>query len=306
MSVDGLLNVNKPYGLTSTEVVRRLKRSSGVKRVGHGGTLDPMATGVVPVCFGQGTRVVEYLVEGGKEYRGIVQLGTVTDTYDAMGSVVETKDASAVSLEDVTRAVDHFKGVIEQVPPMYSALKVQGKRLYELARAGIEVERKPRSVEVHEIDVIDWSPPAVTLNVECGRGLYMRSLAHDLGSEIGSGGHLKELVRTRSGPFHIADSLDLETAEQMAADGDWSELHAPDTVLSGMSAAIVGSDVEGDIRHGRQLPIEVRLEGSSQDTKYRVYSSDGRFLAIVSADEASGAWRPVKVFSIAGPDVAAK
>jgi tRNA pseudouridine55 synthase len=168
------------------------------------------------------------------------------------------------------------------------------------------VERKPRSVEVHEIDVIDWSPPAVTLNVECGRGLYMRSLAHDLGSEIGSGGHLKELVRTRSGPFHIADSLDLETAEQMAADGDWSELHAPDTVLSGMSAAIVGSDVEGDIRHGRQLPIEVRLEGSSQDTKYRVYSSDGRFLAIVSADEASGAWRPVKVFSIAGPDVAAK
>ena len=265
-----------------------------------------MATGVVPVCFGKGTRVVEYLVEGGKEYRGVVELGTATDTYDAMGSVVETKDSSVVSLEDVTRAVDRFKGAIEQVPPMYSALKIQGKRLYELARAGIEVEREPRSVEVHEIDVIDWSPPAVTLNVECGRGLYMRSLAHDIGSEIGCGGHLKELIRTRSGPFHIADSLDLETAEQMAMNRNWSELHAPDTVLGGMPAAIVGRDVEQDIRHGRHLPIEVRLGGSGQDTKYRVYSSGGRFLAIVGSDEASGGWRPVKVFSIAGPDVAAK
>ncbi|MCI0795201.1 MAG: tRNA pseudouridine(55) synthase TruB, partial [Chloroflexi bacterium] len=145
---DGILNVDKPYGLTSMDVVRRLKRASGQKRVGHGGTLDPIATGVIPICFGQATRMMEELINGSKRYRAAVELGVVTDTYDALGEIVETRDASAVTLADIEEAINGFIGVIQQVPPMYSALKKNGRRLYQLAREGVEVERDARSVTV--------------------------------------------------------------------------------------------------------------------------------------------------------------
>ena len=215
--MDGILNVDKPYGLTSMDVVRRLKRASGVKRVGHGGTLDPIATGVIPICFGQATRLMEYLVDGTKDYRAVVELGVETDTYDALGQVVSNQNASHVTLADVSDALESYTGVIQQVPPMYSALKQQGKRLYDLARAGIEVAREPRTVEVFEITVLDWSPPQVTLEATCGRGFYVRSLAHDLGSSLGCGGHLKSLTRLRSGPFKVADALSVSDAEEILA-----------------------------------------------------------------------------------------
>ena len=296
MSVDGILNVNKPHGLTSMTLVRRLKRTGVVKKVGHGGTLDPIATGVVPVCLGRATRVMEYLVDGVKEYRAGVELGVETDTYDAQGEVVRSTDASSVTRDDVAAVLSRFRGRIEQVPPMYSALKRQGKRLYELARAGIEVDREPRTVNVYAIEVTDWSPPVATVNVSCGRGFYMRSLAHDLGRELGCGAHLRDLVRTRSGPFHIEDSLSIEDAETAMEEEDWSSLAAPDAVMGHMRAMVVGRSMEEDIRHGRSLSKRMESGITGKEERCRVYSTDGRFLAVIVVDGASGVWRPEKVF----------
>ncbi len=297
--VAGILNIDKPYGMGSMDVVRRIKRASGLKRVGHGGTLDPVATGVIPVCIGQATRVMEYLVDGTKEYRAEVELGTETDTYDAMGQVTGREDPSHVTLDDINGALEEFRGVIQQVPPMYSALKLKGKRLYELARAGIEVEREPRRVEVLGIEAQAWSPPVVTLEVSCGRGFYMRSLAYDLGRALGCGAHLKGLVRLRTGPFKISGSLSLTDAEQSFEDGTWREaMHAPDSVLGNMRVFIVGRLAEDMIRDGRPVPSGPRIPPMAPGEECRAYSVDGRFVAIVAFDAAVRQWRPSKVFSL--------
>ena len=228
-AINGILNVNKPYGLTSMEVVRRLKRASRQKKVGHGGTLDPVATGVVPICFGQATRMMEYLVDGRKEYRAEIELGVTTDTYDSMGTVVEERPVDGVTIEDVEAAIAPYLGTVKQVPPMYSALKRQGKRLYDLARQGIEVEREARDVTVYWTRLLDWTPPVISVEVGCGRGFYMRSFAHDVGEALGCGGHLKSLERLRSGGFYVADAVELDDAEEHFIEDTWSEMmHAPD------------------------------------------------------------------------------
>lgn len=296
---DGILNVDKPYGITSMDVVRRLKRASGQKRVGHGGTLDPIATGVIPICFGQATRMMEYLINGSKEYKAAVELGVITDTYDALGEIVETKDASAVTITDVENAIAGFTGVIDQVPPMYSALKKNGKRLYELARQGVEVEREARSVTVNDIKIVDWESPVVTIEVSCGRGFYMRSLAYDLGNVLGCGGHMKSLVRLKSGAFHLETALSLQEAEDRLLEGEWQDiLHSPDVVISSLNALVVGKQTEDLIRNGRTLPVELRIPRGKPDERCRAYSVDGRFLAILAFDSASGQWRPDKVFAL--------
>ena len=301
--VDGILNIDKPYGITTMDVVRGIKRTSGLRRVGHGGTLDPIATGVVPVCMGQATRVMEYLVAGTKDYRTEIELGINTDTYDAVGKVTGRQDPSNVVLEDIERALRPFKGVVHQVPPMYSALKRQGKRLYELARAGIEVEREPRRVEVHSMALLDWSPPMVTLEVSCGRGFYMRSLANDLGAALGCGAHLKSLVRLRSGPFRISDAIPLADAEERIQNGVWHEkVYAPDVVLQDMRAAVVGQRLADSIKHGRAIPAGLLSPVSHADERCRVYGADGRLLAILRFDASPGQWRPDKVFSLSYPD----
>ena len=298
-TVDGILNIDKPAGMTSMDVVRRIKRASGQKRVGHGGTLDPDATGVVPICLGQATRVMEYLIEGTKEYRGLIELGVETNTYDAQGEVTSRQDASSVAAKDVESALESFRGSINQVPPMYSALKRHGKRLYELARAGIEVERKARRVEVLSIKLLDWTPPVVNLDVTCGRGFYMRSLAHDLGQSLGCGGHLKSLARLRSGPFEISEALPLDNIEQKFAGGTWKEsLYAPDVVVRHLRASIVGKRLEGLIRQGRPLPTGLRIPFSRPNEECRVYGTDGRFIAILSFNASQGQWRPDRVFNL--------
>ena len=178
--LNGILNIDKPYGLTSMEVVRRLKRRSGIKRVGHGGTLDPLATGVIPICFGEDTRITEYFLTSTKEYRAVIKFGVTTDTYDALGETTSRKPVD-LSISTVENALDSFKGTIYQTPPMYSALKRQGERLYNLARSGIEIELEPRKVAIQHIKILNWTTPLLTLEVSSGRGLYVRSLAHDLG-----------------------------------------------------------------------------------------------------------------------------
>ena len=296
--VDGILNIDKPAGITTMDVVRRVKRASGQRHVGHGGTLDPMATGVVPICLGQATRMMEYLIEGTKEYSAQVELGVETDTFDALGEVTERRDASHVSLQDVQGALESFRGSIEQVPPMFSALKRQGKRLYELARAGIEVERKPRRVEVMSINLLDWSAPIATLEVTCGRGFYMRSLAHDLGEALECGGHLKSLVRSRSGPFKLSEAMNLEDAERKMADDTWLQsLDASDVVIRHFRAVIVGSRLEEMVRHGRAIPVGLRIPFSEPNERCRVYGVDGRFFAILSFNASLGQWQPDRVFA---------
>ena len=299
-AVSGILNIDKPAGSTSMDVVRRIKRASNVKRVGHGGTLDPVATGVIPICLGQATRMMEYLVDGTKEYRCTIELGVETDTYDSVGTVTARKDASTVSAQDVEGSLASFHGVIDQVPPMFSALKQGGKRLYDLARSGIEVDREPRRVKVIEIRLVDWAPAAATVEVTCGRGFYMRSLAYDLGRHLGCGGHLSSLTRLRSGPLRLEDAISVDEAESRFEDGTWREcVHPPDVVVGKMPAAIVSRQVEDRLRHGRPLAGSLRMPFLGPDEQCRVYSTDGRFIAIISFDASAGDWRPQRVFDLA-------
>ena len=296
--IDGILNIDKPAGITSMDVVRRIKRASGQKRVGHGGTLDPFASGVVPICLGRATRMMEYLVDGTKEYHATVRLGVETDTYDVDGEVVAESDVSDIDIEAIGQALRPFVGMIEQVPPMYSALKKDGERLYNMARAGIEVEREPRSVHVIGIDVIDWSPPDLIIDVTCGRGFYMRSLAHDLGEALGCGGHLQELTRTRNSAFNIDEALSLEEAETAFTEGAWRDaLHSPDVAVRSMPAIVVDRGVADRVRNGRPLPGALRIPFDQPGEECRVYGSDGEFLALMIFDRSTGQWQPRKVFA---------
>ena len=294
--INGFLNVNKSRGGTSMDVVRRVKRLTGQKkRVGHGGTLDPQAEGVLPVCFGQATRLMEYLIEGTKGYFMRVTLGTTTSTYDSEGEVVGTGDWTGIGRDDVERAMGPFCGVIMQTPPMYSALKHQGKRLYELARAGVEVEREPRRVEVHSIDLVDFSPPDVSLQVECGRGVYMRSLAHELGQALGCGGYLSELVRTRSGRFRVEEGVTLDELEETG----WQQhMHPVDYALLEAKSTIVPKAVERLIRQGREVSLGANLSYAGYMERYRAYTSDGRFLAVLRYNKPENLWTPSLVFQL--------
>ncbi|MCY4529549.1 MAG: tRNA pseudouridine(55) synthase TruB [Chloroflexi bacterium] len=296
--IDGILNIDKPSGITSMDVVRRIKRASNQKRVGHGGTLDPFASGIVPICLGRATRMMEYLVDGTKEYHATVRLGVETDTYDVDGEVIEERDASEIEIDTIRQAIKPFVGMIEQVPPMFSALKKDGERLYNMARAGIEVEREPRSVHVIGIDVVDWSPPDLIIDVTCGRGFYMRSLAHDLGEVLGCGGHLRELTRTRNSAFHIDQALSLEEAETCFADGTWRDvLHSPDIAVRSMPAIVVDKGVAERVSNGRPLPGALKIPFDRPGEECRVYGGDGEFLALMTFDRSEGQWQPKKVFT---------
>lgn len=280
------------------DVLRRLKRASHQKKVGHGGTLDPAATGVVPVCFGQATRLMSYVVDGDKEYVGTVELGVVTDSYDSEGEVVSTQPVPDLDTDAIQEYLLAFIGDIEQVPPMYSALKQDGKRLYDLARQGVTVERKPRKLKVYGIEIIDWQSPLLTIKVHCGKGFYMRSLAFDIGSTVGCGGYLKSLRRIRNGKFDIEDAIPLDEAEEIFESGDWaSVLESPDSVIDHLPAVIVGKESEMLIRDGRPLPYR-SSSGFGNTTGCRAYSVDGRFLAMMRFDIATKRWWPDKVFDI--------
>ena len=298
VKLHGVLNLDKPPVITSMDVVRRVKRASGQKRVGHGGTLDPVATGVVPVFFGHATRVMEYLINSTKDYRTEIELGIETDTYDALGRVIERKDPSSLTEQAVEQALQSFKGTVLQVPPMFSALKRDGKRLYDLARAGIEVEREPRRVEVQSIELVGWAPPVATLEIRCGRGFYVRSLAHDLGRSLGCGGHMKSLVRLRSGPFKLGDALKLEDAlAVLEAGGGQRVLRAPDVVIGHLRAIIADRRTEELVRNGRSLPPGLGIPQARPGEECRVYAEDGRFIAVVCFDAPQGHWQPTLVFT---------
>jgi tRNA pseudouridine55 synthase len=295
--LSGILNVDKPRGMTSHDVVDAVRRMAGQRRVGHAGTLDPMATGVLLVCLGQATRVAEYLMAGRKRYRAVVVLGVETDTYDVDGEVISSGGRIDVSQQEIEAALAGFVGQIEQVPPMYSALKRDGQPLYKLARQGVVVERKPRPVEIDEILLLDWAPPSLIVEVACSPGTYVRSLAHDLGCQLGSAAHLASLVRLSSGRFTLEDAVSLELLEEVFQHGqEERHLLSLDEALLDWPAMIVGAEDARRIGHGRAIEGESLPDGA-ETALWRAYSLDGDFLAIMVYHPESERWRPKKVFA---------
>lgn len=295
---DGILNLDKPSGPTSHDVVDRVRTLTGIRRVGHAGTLDPLATGVLLVCLGRATRVVEYLMEGTKTYRARVRMGITTDTYDAEGSIV-TESPVQVSRAQVETGMAHFRGVISQLPPMYSAVKHQGTPLHRLARQGIHVDREPRRVEVYRLELTAWEPPECTIEVDCSQGTYVRTLAHDLGHILGCGAHLTALARLASGGFKLEDAISLQDLEKAAAEDRWTDLLQP------IDAALVHlPELRLDEKAARRICSGqgVASEGAAgPDDLARAYSPDGTFLALAAYDAKHKVWRPRKVFQQPGP-----
>jgi tRNA pseudouridine55 synthase len=299
---DGILIINKSAGMTSHDVVARVRKLLGQKRVGHTGTLDPLATGVLPICVGHATRVAEYLSEGGKAYRATICFGVETSTYDAEGEVVREAPV-ALTREDIEAVLPEFLGEQEQIPPVYSAIKRDGKPLYKLARAGEDVTPEPRRVRIDALSIVSWETPDLALDIECGKGTYIRSLAFDLGRRLGPGAYLAGLVRTRSGPFTLDQSVTLEELEIALAGDDWRALlHPADEALTDWGAVTLDDEDERRLRNGQtlSLPPESIIAGTAESELLRAYATDGRFLGILKWDDAMSAWRPHKVFA-SGP-----
>ncbi len=294
--LSGILNVDKPSGMTSHDVIQALRRVVGQRKIGHAGTLDPMATGVLLVCLGDATRVSEYLMAGRKRYRATVVLGASTDTYDAEGQVVDLGGKTDWSQAEIEAALAPFVGRIDQVPPLYSALKRDGQPLHRLARQGKTVELEPRSVEIDEISILDWSPPALVLEVTCSPGTYIRSLAHDLGQALGCGGYLGSLVRLSSGRFRLEEAVSLERLEEAFEYGEGERYLMPlDEALLDWPAVVVGAEDAQRILHGQAVAVPPAAAGDER--RARVYSLEGDFLAIATYDVPTQEWRPKKVFS---------
>jgi len=308
--VDGILNVNKPQGMTSFGTIAAVRRLTGERRVGHAGTLDPEATGVLPICLGKGTKITKFLTDTTKVYHAEIELGRASDTYDSSGQTTQRGDPSGISQEQLKAALAAFQGRIQQTPPMYSAVKYRGKRLYELARAGIQVERPSRPVRIDRLELTDWQPPLITIEVVCGKGTYIRSLAHDLGQVLGCGANLKSLVRLRCGLFGIGDAISLTQLEDAARHGYWYKLVYPlDTVFLDWAAIVVNETTEQQVRNGQSLalgsqtsgqetacPAEYSLAGSPSRNHCRVYDLDGCFLGVLRFHPESRRWHPERVF----------
>lgn len=250
--IHGFVVIDKPAGITSHDVVSRVRRILGTRKVGHTGTLDPFATGVLPVAVNDGTKVIPFLDEGTKCYKALLRLGVATDTLDMTGRVLTKRDFRHVDRKALDKVLSSFNGIISQLPPMYSAIKQNGQPLYKLARQGQEVERKPRQVEISEIEVLDFAPPLVSLRVSCSRGTYVRSLADDIGQDLGCGAALQELRRTCSGPFAIEGSCTLDTLDGLVRGGGVeSVMTKPVDVLSHLPIFELDEANRVAVRHGR-------------------------------------------------------
>ena len=297
----GFLNVSKTPDMTSMDVVRQIKRITGQKKVGHGGTLDPDATGVLPVAIGKATRFLELVLSGDKTYVIMVKLGSATNTYDASGEITESSDASGVTREMVGDALDNFRGDIKQIPPMFSALKRDGVPLYKLARQGIEVEREARPVTVHRLSIASWDHPAFGLEIECSSGFYARSLAHDVGAVVGTHAHLTTLVRTKASSFEINSAVSLDDLESLANEERWQDVILPiDVVLSELPSINMNPLTEDQIRNGQSVRAtsrEVDTTNVEEGDLVRVYDSGGAFIATAQYDPTGPWWKPDKVIS---------
>jgi len=298
---EGILVINKPRGLTSHDVVNRVRRITGQRRAGHAGTLDPLATGVLVLCLGRATRLAEYAAGDDKAYCAEIVLGTSTDTYDAEGAVTRVRPVTAGEPE-VRQALASFVGDILQRPPAYSALKRHGEPLYKAARAGEEVVTEPRPVRVQAIRLLEYRPPALVVQVECGKGTYIRSLAHDLGEALGCGGHLNALVRLRSGRFDLSEALTLDDLALAVEYGYLDKLlYPPDEAVLDAPAVVLGPERAEQVCRGIGLALPPRQGAAPGEVLCRAYDLAGEFLALGRLDRQAGWWQPQKVLRVAGP-----
>lgn len=316
MIKDGILNINKPADWTSHDVVKLLRRITGQKRIGHTGTLDPMATGVLPVCFGPATRIMEYLDLDFKKYRCSLRLGIETDTLDIWGETLRESSFDDVTEQDIYKVFENFKGSISQIPPKYSAIKVAGRKLYDYARAGEEVEIRPRDVYIDELEIekTDLEAGEITFTVVCSKGTYIRSICRDAGAALGCGAAMCSLKRLASGVFSVEDAADLEALRDVAAEDIEKLLYPPDYPLVHFGQGMVDRHgarwfVNGGWLELRRVEIEKRPEFEKNDGEnkipvkdiyrrmYNIYEKENRnFLGTAYYDEEKKMLVPDKIF----------
>ena len=305
-NTSGIVVCNKMPGITSMDVIRIMRRATGLKRIGHGGTLDPIASGVLPVFVGQATRVSEYILDHPKEYTTVLCLGKTTDTYDADGEILQKHDYAFVSREMFGQILPSYIGPILQKPPMYSALKVEGKRLYKLARSGMEVERAYRSVVVSSLNLTEWDPPFVTLHVKCGRGVYIRSLVHDLGQSLGCGAYVMELTRVKVGDFSLDEALCINSLSEEMVSKSWRSVLKPmDSVLMSMPAYVIETEQEVRLRYGEAIELMNSQVHDYKQHYRRIYNRHGYFVGIVRSTSDTNLWKPHKIFAAERPSALA-
>lgn len=297
--IHGVINVYKEKGYTSHDVVAKLRRILQQKKIGHTGTLDPEAEGVLPVCLGAATRLCDMLTEKEKEYRAVLLLGTVTDTQDTQGKVLSVC-SHVPQEEEVRKAICSFEGEYQQIPPMYSALKVNGKKLYELAREGKTVERKARAVRIHHILIEEMNLPRVCMTVSCSKGTYIRTLCHDIGQRLGCGAAMEALVRTQAAGYRIEDAISLGGLQSLKDEGNLTAaVHPVDEVFAVYPALQVRGEAGRLLKNGNPLGEQQFLCVSQEHfaSPVRVYDAAGKFAAVYRYRKEKGAFCPVKMFS---------
>ena len=294
--INGIVNIYKEKGYTSHDVVAVLRKVVGQKKIGHTGTLDPDATGVLPVCLGRATKVCELLTDHDKTYEALLLLGKTTDTQDISGEVLEERDPGDLTEEEVRSCIESFIGEYDQIPPMYSALKVNGKKLYELAREGKTVERKSRKVQIHGIRILEMNLPHVRMEVDCSKGTYIRTLCHDIGQKLGCGGCMEELLRTRSGNFVWEDSMTLAQVEEAVRNGTIGDrVISIGQVLKDYPEIFCTREGDRLLENGNAL-AERFVRGEHKEGWVRMCDSQGGFKGIYQWDEVKKRYQPQKMF----------
>ena len=303
---NGIINVYKEKGYTSFDVVARMRGICGQKKIGHTGTLDPDAEGVLPVCLGKATKVCDMLTDSDKVYRAVMQLGIETDTQDLTGTVLSACEVPVLTETEIRDVIRTFQGEIMQVPPMYSALKVNGKKLYELAREGIEIERKARTVHFYEISILEVKLPLVRMEVTCSKGTYIRTLCHDIGEKLGCHGCMEQLIRTRVGQFDRNGAHTLDEIAAIVGEGRLSEILVPvDEMFAALRSFATADDHAKKLaENGNPLkPAQIREIGETasggdfaEDEEFRLYLDDGTFVGIYQYRSSQNLTRPVKLF----------
>jgi tRNA pseudouridine55 synthase len=286
--VSGVLVVDKPTGMTSHDVVQVVRRGTGIRRAGHTGTLDPRASGVLVILLGPAVRLSEFVSASDKRYQATIRVGSSTDTYDSEGTITDHNSDIDVSEEQFNEILQQFTGEIEQVPPPYSAVKVKGRKAYELARRGEEVELKPRIINVYSLEVLEWDPPECVIDVYCSSGTYVRSLANDIGKALGTGAYLVGLRRTKSGRFTLRDAVPLRVLREAFEAGDWyNNLIPAAEALADWPMVELDADQMEFVRHGHRIPAE-----SGQTGWARGVSEQGDLVALMEVDEDTLEWQP--------------
>jgi len=292
-AISGVLVVDKPVGMTSHDVVQAIRMGTGIRRAGHTGTLDPRASGVLVILIGPAVRLSEYVSASDKRYQAVIRLGASTDTYDADGRFTQQSNAPInVTEQQFEDTLKNFIGEIEQTPPPYSAVKVQGRRAYDMARQGEDMDLAPRKITVHHLEVLEWAPPEVVVDVHCSSGTYVRSLANDMGNALGCGAYLVGLRRTKSGRFSLRDATPLRKLQEAFQAGNWYQHLIPAAeALADWPAIELDPDEVEAIKHGHRIPAKEDAKG-----RVRGVSMAGELVALLELDEATREWQPKKVF----------